>query len=91
MHGQKAQKVPTFGYDANSDAIAAIADGWRAVSQHPDVRELPDSPPAPQLLTALISTPARESADDAGNKIDSRTTNCLQAAFLLRSQPYSYR
>ena len=24
----KAQKVPTFGYDANSDAVAAIADGY---------------------------------------------------------------
>ncbi|WP_216381570.1 substrate-binding domain-containing protein [Arcanobacterium phocae] len=35
----KAQKVPTFGYDANSDAVAAIADGYGGtISQHADVQ-----------------------------------------------------
>ncbi len=35
----KEQKVPTFGYDANSDAVAAIAEGYGGtISQHADVQ-----------------------------------------------------
>ena len=35
----KENKVPTFGYDANSDAVAAIADGYAGtISQHADVQ-----------------------------------------------------
>lgn len=35
----KSQKVPTFGYDANSDAVAAIAEGYGGtISQHADVQ-----------------------------------------------------
>ena len=35
----KDNKVPTFGYDANSDAVAAIAEGYGGtVSQHADVQ-----------------------------------------------------
>ena len=35
----KAEGVPTFGYDANSDAVAAIADGYSGtISQHADVQ-----------------------------------------------------
>ncbi len=35
----KENKVPTFGYDANSDAVAAIADGFGGtISQHADVQ-----------------------------------------------------
>ena len=35
----KDNKVPTFGYDANSDAVAAIAEGLAAaISQHADVQ-----------------------------------------------------
>ncbi|OUN25389.1 substrate-binding domain-containing protein [Pseudoflavonifractor sp. An85] len=35
----KAKEVPTFGYDANSDAVAAIADGYGGtISQHADVQ-----------------------------------------------------
>ena len=34
----KKNKVPTFGYDANSDAVAAIAEGYGGtISQHADV------------------------------------------------------
>ena len=34
-----ANSVPTFGYDANSDAVAAIADGYGGtISQHADVQ-----------------------------------------------------
>ena len=35
MHGQNDNKVPTFGYDANNDAVAAIAEGYGGtISQH---------------------------------------------------------
>ena len=35
----KENKVPTFGYDANSDAVAAIADGYcGTISQNADVQ-----------------------------------------------------
>ena len=35
----KENKVPTFGYDANSDAVAAIAEGYGGtISQHADVQ-----------------------------------------------------
>ena len=35
----KAEGVPTFGYDANTDAVAAIAEGYGGtISQHADVQ-----------------------------------------------------
>ena len=35
----KENKVPTFGYDANKDAVAAIAEGYGGtISQHADVQ-----------------------------------------------------
>ncbi len=35
----KANKVPTFGYDANADAVAAIGEGYGGtISQHADVQ-----------------------------------------------------
>ena len=35
----QAEGVPTFGYDANADAVAAIADGYGGtISQHADVQ-----------------------------------------------------
>ena len=35
----KENKVPTFGYDANSDAVAAIAEGYAGtISQNPAVQ-----------------------------------------------------
>ncbi len=35
----KDNKVPTFGYDANSDEVAAIAEGYGGtISQHADVQ-----------------------------------------------------
>ena len=37
----KDSKVPTFGYDANSDAVAAIGEGYGGtISQHADVQAL---------------------------------------------------
>lgn len=64
----QSNKVPTFGYDANSDAVAAIANGYSGtISQHADVqayltlRVLRNSLDGVDVMTG-IST-----ADDAGN------------------------
>ena len=53
----KENKVPTFGYDANSDAVAAIAEGYGGtISQHADVQALNIDIPIPSLLEATTST-----------------------------------
>jgi methyl-galactoside transport system substrate-binding protein len=64
----KENKVPTFGYDANSDAVAAIADGYcGTISQNADVqayltlRTLRNALDDADIMTG-ISTP-----DAAGN------------------------
>ena len=64
----KDNKVPTFGYDANSDAVAAIADGFGGtISQNADVqayltlRTLRNALDDADIMTG-ISTP-----DAAGN------------------------
>ena len=64
----KEQGVPTFGYDANSDAVAAIADGYcGTISQNADVqayltlRTLRNALDGIDIMTG-ISTP-----DAAGN------------------------
>ncbi len=64
----KDNKVPTFGYDANSDAVAAIADGYcGTISQNADVqayltlRTLRNALDGADIMTG-ISTP-----DAAGN------------------------
>ena len=47
----KENGVPTFGYDANSDAVAAIAEGYAGtISQNPRRPGLPHPAPAPQRL-----------------------------------------
>lgn len=64
----QANKVPTFGYDANSDAVAAIANGYSGtISQHADVqayltlRVLRNSLDGVDIMTGISK------ADDAGN------------------------
>ena len=59
----KDNKVPTFGYDANSDAVAAIAEGYGGtISQHADVQA---------YLTLRVLRNALDGVDvdtdDAGN------------------------
>ena len=50
----KDNKVPTFGYDANSDAVAAIAEGYGGtISQHADVQAVQSS--LPLLLIIMTS------------------------------------
>ena len=67
----KENKVPTFGYDANSDAVAAIADGYcGTISQNADVqayltlRTLRNALDGVDIMTG-ISTP-----DAAGNVLN---------------------
>ena len=67
----KENKVPTFGYDANSDAVAAIADGYcGTISQNADVqayltlRTLRNALDDADIMTG-ISTP-----DAAGNVLN---------------------
>lgn len=64
----KSAKVPTFGYDANSDAVAAIADGYGGtISQHADVqayltlRVLRNSLDGKDIMEGISK------ADEAGN------------------------
>ncbi|MCM1126310.1 MAG: substrate-binding domain-containing protein [Lachnospiraceae bacterium] len=67
----KDNNVPTFGYDANSDAVAAIADGYcGTISQNADIqayltlRVLRNALDDADIMTG-ISTP-----DAAGNVLD---------------------
>ena len=82
----KDNNVPTFGYDANSDAVAAIADGYcGTISQNADVqayltlRVLRNALDGVDIMTG-ISTP-----DAAGNVLDSsvykydEATRCFYA------------
>ena len=69
----KAQKVPTFGYDANSDAVAAIADGYAGtISQHPDVQAYLTLRLLRNALDGVDINTGIETADEAGDKIDSK-------------------
>ena len=52
MHVDK--KVPTFGYDANSDAAAAIPKAGGTISQHADVQAYLTLRVLRNCLTVLI-------------------------------------
>ncbi len=73
----KDNKVPTFGYDANNDAVAAIADGYGGtISQHADVQA---------YLTLRV---LRNALDDA--EIDSGIGKEDDAGNVLSSDVYVY-
>ncbi len=64
----KAEKVPTFGYDANSDAVAAIADGYAGtISQHADVQAYLTLRVLRNSLDGVDINTGISKADDAGN------------------------
>ena len=64
----KAEKVPTFGYDANSDAVAAIADGYGGtISQHADVQAYLTLRVLRNALDGVDVNTGISKADDAGN------------------------
>ena len=64
----KANKVPTFGYDANADAVAAIAEGYGAtISQHADVQAYLTLRVLRNALDGVDIDTGIGTADDAGN------------------------
>ncbi len=64
----KENKVPTFGYDANADAVAAIADGYGGtISQHADVQAYLTLRVLRNALDGVDIDTGIGTADDAGN------------------------
>lgn len=64
----KENNVPTFGYDANSDAVAAIGDGYGGtISQHADVQAYLTLRVLRNLLDGVDVNTGIAVADEAGN------------------------
>ena len=64
----KENKVPTFGYDANSDAVAAIAEGYGGtISQHADVQAYLTLRVLRNALDGVDIDTGIGTKDDAGN------------------------
>ena len=64
----KAEGVPTFGYDANSDAVAAIAEGYGGtISQHANVQAYLTLRVLRNALDGVDIDTGIGTADDAGN------------------------
>ena len=64
----KANKVPTFGYDANADAVAAIAEGYGGtISQHADVQAYLTLRVIRNALDGVDINTGIGTADTAGN------------------------
>ena len=64
----QANGVPTFGYDANSDAVAAIANGYGGtISQHADVQAYLTLRLLRNALDGVDIDTGIGTADDAGN------------------------
>lgn len=64
----KAEGVPTFGYDANSDAVAAIAEGYGGtISQHADVQAYLTLRVLRNALDGVDIDTGIGTSDDAGN------------------------
>ena len=70
----KDNNVPTFGYDANSDAVAAIADGYAGtISQHADVQAYLTLRVLRNCLDGVDVNTGISIADDAGNVLTEGT------------------
>lgn len=64
----KDNNVPTFGYDANSDAVAAIAEGYGGtISQHADVQAYLTLRVLRNALDGVDIDTGIGTEDDAGN------------------------
>ena len=64
----KDSKVPTFGYDANSDAVAAIGEGYGGtISQHADVQAYLTLRVLRNSLDGVDIDTGIGTADEAGN------------------------
>ena len=67
----KENKVPTFGYDANSDAVAAIAEGYGGtISQHADVQAYLTLRVLRNALDGVDVNTGIGTADAAGNVLE---------------------
>ena len=67
----KDAKVPTFGYDANSDAVAAIAEGYGGtISQHADVQAYLTLRVLRNALDGVDVDTGIGTADEAGNQLE---------------------
>ena len=68
----KEEGVPTFGYDANSDAVAAIAEGYGGtISQHADVQAYLTLRVLRNALDGVDIDTGIGTEDDAGNVLTS--------------------
>ncbi|WP_343248456.1 substrate-binding domain-containing protein [Diplocloster hominis] len=68
----KDNKVPTFGYDANNDAVAAIAEGYGGtISQHADVQAYLTLRVLRNALDGVDIDTGIGTADEAGNVLSS--------------------
>ena len=68
----QANGVPTFGYDANSDAVAAIANGYGGtISQHADVQAYLTLRVLRNALDGVDIDTGIGTEDDAGNVLSS--------------------
>ena len=68
----QANGVPTFGYDANSDAVAAIANGYGGtISQHADVQAYLTLRVLRNALDGVDIDTGIGTADDVGNVLSS--------------------
>ena len=86
----KENKVPTFGYDANNDAVAAIAEGYGGtISQHADVQAYLTLRVLRNALDGVDVDTGIGTADEAGNvlsddvyvyKDDERSYHALNVA-----------
>lgn len=66
----KDNQVPTFGYDANSDAVAAIAEGYGGtISQHADVQAYLTLRVLRNALDGVDIDTGIGTADEAGNAL----------------------
>lgn len=69
----KENKVPTFGYDANSDAVAAIAEGYGGtISQHADVQAYLTLRVLRNALDGVDIDTGIGTADEAGNVLSDK-------------------
>ena len=80
----KDNKVPTFGYDANSDAVAAIAEGYGGtISQHADVQAYLTLRVLRNALDGVDIDTGIGTADEAGNVLSEDT-------YVYREEERSY-
>ena len=80
----KDNKVPTFGYDANSDAVAAVADGYGGtISQHADVQAYLTLRVLRNALDGVDIDTGIGTADEAGNVL-------TEDVYVYREEERSY-